>query len=750
MKLSALIIKARFIIFAMFAAAAVYCVLSIGKVKINPDLRTFLPANSETRRGLAVMKDEFATYASTTVMIKDVTYSKAELISADFAAVPHVSDVSFDESEAHFTDNCALFNISFDGPEDNKDVHDAIMAVTETAKQYDCYISGDTGVNYNSLLAEEMVGVIAISAVVIVLVLLFTSRAFFEVIIFFVVFAFAALLNMGTNFWLGEVSAITNSVAIILQLALAIDYAIIFSHRYQDEAAKNENTKAALTSALAHSIKEISSSSLTTISGLLALTLMQFRLGYDLGVVLAKGIICSMLTVFLLMPGLILLFSKPLKRTSHRMLVPNITGWGNFLAGKKFLFIVIFVLILPFAFFFSEKSEFAFNDSTVTEIIPSEYRTAIKEIKEKFGSTTALAVLLPSGDYEKERRVISEVSDFSEIKSGNGLAGLMLNDDTYLTDDVNAAKIAGLLNIPMDQAKLLFKGYSLTHGGLSGLFGGDEVNEAPLVDLLLFLLEKIDDGTVSLNAEQTEMMETFRAPLERGVKQLHGQKYDRLVFTTSLPAEGSESVSLLEKIRESAMKYYEKDDIIIVGDITSARDLHDSYEVDSLKISLLTIGFVFIILLISFRNIAAALIMIFVIQGSIWINFSFPYLTGSRPSFVTHMIVCAIQMGATIDYAIVFMSRYIALRSGNDKKSAAALAVNESFPTLLTSGTIMATAGFIISRRVSDVYVGHIGLAVGRGALISMLLVLSVLPQLAMFFDRHIIKTSDNLEEQRL
>ena len=141
------------------------------------------------------------------------------------------------------------------------------------------------------------------------------------------------------------------------------------------------------------------------------------------------------------------------------------------------------------------------------------------------------------------------MSDFSEIKSGNGLAGLMLNDDTYLTDDVNAAKIAGLLNIPMDQAELLFKGYSLTHGGLSGLFGGDEVNEAPLVDLLLFLLEKIDDGTVSLNAEQSEMMETFRAPLERVVKQLHGQKYDRLVFTTSLPAEGSESVSLLEKIR---------------------------------------------------------------------------------------------------------------------------------------------------------------------------------------------------------
>ena len=184
----------------------------------------------------------------------------------------------------------------------------ALETLREKLSGYDLYIHTQIGYDFAGQIAHEMGGVLGIAAVVIAVILLFTSRSYFEVVIFFIVFFFAALFNMGTNFWLGEISSIANSIAIILQLALAIDYSIIFSHRYQDEALLNPSTRAALEKSLAESILEISSSSLTTISGLGSLLLMQFRLGWDLGMVLSKGILFSLLSVFLLMPGLIALF----------------------------------------------------------------------------------------------------------------------------------------------------------------------------------------------------------------------------------------------------------------------------------------------------------------------------------------------------------------------------------------------------------------------------------------------------------
>ena len=307
------IVRGRFVIFALFILAGIFCALSLGRVRVNSDLTVFLSKETETRRGITAMAEEFTTYGSARILVEDVPYDDASALASRIGEIEHVYEVAFDESEAHYKNGNALFTVSFD--------EDALGAGAGAAMEEiralldglpeESFISSEVGFDYQSLLASEMVVVLALAAAVIVAVLLFTSRSYFEIVIYFVVFAVAALLNMGTNYWFGEISSITNTVAVILQLALAIDYAIIFSHRYQDEAEKAESDRAAIVPALAHSIVEISSSSLTTVSGLVALMLMQFRLGYDLGIVLAKGVICSMLTVFLLMPGLILLFPRP-------------------------------------------------------------------------------------------------------------------------------------------------------------------------------------------------------------------------------------------------------------------------------------------------------------------------------------------------------------------------------------------------------------------------------------------------------
>ncbi|MBR3383288.1 MAG: MMPL family transporter [Clostridia bacterium] len=737
-----LIVSLRYVIFALFAVACVYCAMSMGKVRINSDLTAFLPDRAETRRGLTVMEEEFVTYGTAQIMVSNVTYERAEALAEAIADVDHVTGVTFDDTKAHYKNAAALFVVSFDGQDDDPALSESMDEIKAIVAPYDNAVMTQVGSDYSAKLAEEITGVLLIAAIVIFAVLLFTSRSYFEVVIFAVVFVVAALLNMGTNFWLGEISSITNSIAVILQLALAIDYAIIFAHRYQDEAAAGPTEKDALIRALSKSIVEISSSSLTTVSGLIALTLMQFRMGYDLGIVLSKGIICSMLTVFLLMPGLILLFPRAMKRTEHRSFVPDITGWGRFLMKRGWLFLVIFALILPFAVVFSSKAEYAFSDSAVSELIPSESRMQMHKIIDSFDPSTTVAVLVPTGDYEKEKAILREAEALPEIKSAVGLANIEVKDGACLTDGFTPRMLSELLDIEIEEARLLFRLYGVENKQYGAVLDTSGSYRVPLVDMLLYLFEKTDQGLVPLDEEQAGRIADLRGELERGVAQLRGENYDRLVLTASVPTEGEESVALVEKVREMAERRCGEGSVLVLGEITSARDLRDSYKSDSVLINVLTIVFVFVILLFTFKSPVAAAVLVFVIQGSIFINFSFQYVTNTTSLFVTNMIVSAIQMGATIDYAIVIMNRYLALRKQMPKKEAMAHAVNESFPTVVTSGAIMTVAGLVIAFRVTDVYIGHIGLAVGRGALISVILVLTVLPQLIVLFDKAIEKTT--------
>ena len=740
------IVRSRAIIILAFIVAAVYCALSVGRVRVNSDLTAFLSPETETRQGLTVMQEEFITYANDSIMVANITFERAESLRETIETYQGVASVAFDDTPAHYTSASALLSIAYSGPGSDADVKEAREQVSALLAPYDTYNYSMDLASYSDQLAEEMVGVVLIAVIVIVAILLFTSRSYFEVVIFIIVFVFAALLNMGTNFWLGEISTITNSIAIILQLALAIDYAIIFAHRYQDEALVYDSYRQALIEALSKSIIEISSSSLTTISGLVALMLMQFRLGYDLGMVLAKGIVCSLLTVFLLMPGLIMLFPRAIRRTAHKTLIPNIQPWGRFLMKSGYVFVWIFLLLLPAAIWCSNHTTYAFNDSSVTELVYNENRAAMHKITDTFANSTAIALLVPAEDFEKEKLVLAEVEALPEIRTATGLANIKIDDEHVLTDRYTPRMFSELMDIPAEEASLLFQAYGVQHEEYQAIFGSPENYQVPLVDMFLFLFDLIDRGVVTLKDERMEEVSDLRQTLDMGLDQLRGEHWNRMAFTADVPVEGEESTALVETIRAIAERQYGAGTVLVIGDVTSARDLHDSYTGDSRLISLLTIAFVFTILLCTFRTVIGSVILVFVIQGSIWINFSFPFLEGSVPSFVTNMIVSAIQMGATIDYAIVLMNRYQVLKQEMPKKQAMALAVNQSFPTVLTSGAIMTIAGLLIAYRVSDVYVNHIGLAVGRGAFISVILVLSVLPQLLVLLDKAVDKTRFRLD----
>lgn len=741
-KISTFIVEKRNIIYLLFIAAVVYCAMSVGKTQVNSDLTSFLPPETQTRRGLQIMESEFTTYAGAEIMISNVTLDIAEDLSKELEQVDGVSMVTMDDTKEHFNSASALLTVSFNGGEQEERIKIALEQCREIVEEYDYYVDSLIGYDMVKEIAGQMDTILIAAILIIIGVLLFTSKSYFEVVVFLIVFGVAAVLNMGTNYLLGEISAITNSIAIILQLALAIDYAIIFCHRYQEDREICATAKEALIESLAKSIIEISSSSLTTVSGLLALTLMQFRIGYDLGIVLTKGILCSLITVFLLMPGLIMMFNKPIDKTKHRNLVPDISGWGRFLVKTKGIFAISLILVIPIAFYVSNKCDYVFAEKSIDAIRESEKRKIQNKIASTFERTEIIALLVPRGDYEKEKAVIKEVQELEKIRTVTALGAIEIEDGKMLTDLYKPRDLAELVDMDIEMINMMYTLYGLTNEQYQPIFGNVEDYAVPLLDIFEFMFEKIDQGMVELDEDKSEMLNDLRGPLDEGLVQLQGEDMVRMVFTAAVPTEGKESKELVNEILEIAKSHYgEDEEVLAIGEITSAAELQESFLGDNIKISILTALFVFVILLFTFKSFGTALLLVALIQGSIWINFSFPVLTGKNLFFMAYLIVSAIQMGATIDYAIVMTNRFQTLKEEMEVKEAVVRAVSDSFPTILTSGSIMIAAGFLIGYLTTDVNIGSIGLALGRGALISVILIMTALPQILLYGNKFMEKT---------
>lgn len=268
MRLARFIVDKRKALYLVFLAAVVFCAASVNKVSVNNDITAYLPADTETRRGLTLMEQEFTTLGSGQFLLTNITYDNARQLADTIEQVSGVSSVEFDDTDAHYIGSSALLTVTFDGEVDDPVSLDAMDKVKAIVEPYDVYIYSEVGLDMSAQLQSEMGIILVIAAIVIVIVLLFTSKSYMEVPVYIIVFAVAAVLNMGTNYWFGEVSFITNSVAVVLQLALAIDYAIIFCHRYMEERETKPAREADI-AALSKAIVEISSSSLTTISGMI-------------------------------------------------------------------------------------------------------------------------------------------------------------------------------------------------------------------------------------------------------------------------------------------------------------------------------------------------------------------------------------------------------------------------------------------------------------------------------------------------
>lgn len=743
-KVASFIVDRRNLFFLIYIFAILFSIFSIGWVQVENDITTYLPDDTETRQGLTVMNDNFVTYGSARVMVSNVSYEKAMSLKEQLEDIDGVTSIDFDNSKDSFNNGSALFSVTFDGEVDDEVSKSAMNEIKEELKDYDFYVDSEVGVDTSADLANEMVVIVIVAAIIIVIVLTLTSRSYAEVPVLIMTFGVAAILNMGTNFLCGKISFISNSVTVVLQLALAIDYAIILCHRFSDEHETLPAREACIV-ALSKAIPEISSSSLTTISGLAALGFMHFGIGLDLAIVLIKAIFCSLLSVFTLMPGLLMLFSKLIDKTGHKKLLPEIDMVGKFANKTKYIIPPIFLVLICVAFFFSNKCPYVYSYNDLETAKASDAQIARSHIKANFGNNNMVAVIVPSGNYDNQRNILKEIDRLDGVKSSMGLANIEAMDGYMLADALSPREFSELANLDYEVAKVLYSAYALKYDQYGELINGVGNYKVPLFDMFMFLKGEMDDGNVYLNGDVQETLDDLFDQLDKAKLQLQSDDYSRMVVYLDLPEESEATTLCLDKIHEIIAKYYDED-YYVVGNSTSAIDLSSSFIGDNTLISILSALFVIIILLFTFQSAGLPILLIIVIQGSIWINFAVPTLMDEPLYFLGYLIVNSIQMGANIDYAIVISSHYSELKKKMESKEAIVEALNSSFPTIFTSGSILASAGVLISKMTTNPVIAAIGECLGRGTIVSIILVFFVLPQILVLGDKIIEKTSFKIE----
>ena len=729
LRLATHIVDKRNLVFLLVGIALIFSLAAKGWVSVENDLTAYLPSDSETKEGLDVMEKQFITYGSANIMAANVSYEEAEALFNEIKSIEGVQRVDFDDTTEHFNHASALYSVTFDYPENDPACLDALAAVKAALEPRDTYVSTSLGDTSAELIQKEVNMITAFVAVIVVLVLTFTSQTYAEVPIIGLTFVVAAVLNTGTNFLMGTISFVSNSVTTILQLALSLDYAVIYCNRFKEEKATHDLREAVIIS-LSKAIPEVGASSLTTIGGLIAM------------VCLIKAIFFSLLTVFTVMPGLLMLMGGLMEKTKHKSFVPKVPFVGRFAYATRFLIPPVFLLLIVGAVSLSDRCPYVYGYDTLVTPRSNEMQIADKMIGETFSSRTVVAVVVPGGDYGEEQALIRDLEAFDQVDSVTAIANSDAIGGYKLADKLSPREFSELMKLDYETAEFLYSAYAVHNTAYDKLISGISKYRVPLIDMLLYVSEKADDGYFALDPDQADTLSDARALMLMGKQQLEGDDYDRMLVYLTLPEAGEETYRFTDVIRRTAQEHYPKKTVYVVGNSTNQYEFEKSFRVDNVVVSVVSILIVLGVLLFTFKSAGMPVLLILVIQGSIWLNFSWPTLVHEDVFFLTQLVVSSIQMGANIDYAIVIASRYMENIRTMDRKAAIVEAMDFAFPTILTSGTILAVSGILISRITTECTINGIGEAIGRGTIISIVLVMFVLPQILILGGKILEKTS--------
>ena len=742
-RLSEIIVDKRNLIFFIIIIGVIFSLFSMTWVEVENDLSSFLPDKSDSKAGVDVMMDEFTLFGTAQIMVANITLDEAYEIQQKLQNIDGVQMVDFANDAAHYNNASACYTLTFKYAQNDPLCEEGLDLIKKEMSDYDIYISSDIGNPMGAILDGEIVLIMVVASIIILTMLTLTSRSLVEIPVILITFLAAMMFNMGTNFIYGKISFVSNSVTSLLQLALSLDYAVILLNRFREEREKLP-LREAVVEALSKSVPEVFGSSLTTVGGMVAMMFMQFKLGPDMATCLIKAILLAMLSVFVFMPGLLMVFGNAIKKTEHRSLVPKVPFIGKFAYASRKIVAPIFICVIIIAMFVSSACPFAYGYYSQESVKLNEQSLARKMISENFGSTNMIAMIVPTVDYDTEAALLKELESYDEVASTMGLANTVAMDGYTLADGLTPRQFAELANLDFEIACAAYTAYALANEEYSGIISDISKYEVPLIDMFLFVAELVDEdtGLIALEGEEAEMLASAKELMGSALDMLLGKSYSRMVIYLNMPEDSEETFAFIDKMEEIAQSYYPDGEVYLIGNSTTAKDFKESFEIDNIVVTAVSIITVLLVLLLSFKSIAMPVILILVIQGAIWINFSIPSLMETPLFFLGYIIISAIQMGANIDYAIVIATRYNELKHELPKREAIIETMNFAFPTVITSGFILSITGLLIGYMSSEATISSLGMNLGRGTIISIILVLFVLPQLLLVGDKLVDKTT--------
>lgn len=669
------IIKHKKTVIFTFGLSLVLCFICSKFVSVNYDVNDYLPDDSKSTISLDIMEDEFeGGIPNARVMVSNITIPEALEIKDKLLNIDGVQDVTWlddvvnitepietldrETVQDYYKDEAALFTVTVD---QNK----RIEAVNEIRN-----LIGDdnamAGSVVNTVVATEATSkevskIILFIIPICLIVLAITTTSWFEAILFMLTIGVAIMLNQGTNLLFGEISFVTNAAGNVLQLAVSMDYAIFLLHKFTEFRLQGLEPEEAMVQASVKSVGSIFSSGITTVIGFAALILMRFKIGPDMGIVMAKAIALSLVTVIILLPVLTMYCYKIIDKTEHKLLIPKFDKFANCVRKIMIPLVIIFLIVMVPSYLAQTKNTFDYGSSKIFDE-STKLGSDTKIIEDTFGKSNSLVIMVPKGDFATEKELSNELKEIEQVSS---------------------------------------------------------------------IISYVDNAGVEIPTQYVD---------ESILSKLISEKYSRMVINVKMDYEGEESFKIIEQIKDIVSEYY-GDDYYLAGESVSTYDLMDVITCDNIRVNLIAIGAVFLVLLIAFKSILLPLILVLVIETAIWINLGIPYFIGSSLHYIAYLIISTVQLGATVDYAILLSNTYVDNRRIYLKKEVLLKTISSVTLAILTSATILTIAGLLLGIISTHGIIKQLGILIARGTVLSTIIVLFVVPGLLYVFDKPIQKT---------
>lgn len=683
-KFGKVVVKLRIPILVLSFLLLIPSVLGYFNTRVNYDILYYLPSDIDTMQGQDILLDDFGKGAYAMVVVDGMNKSNVSKLVKKVEEVDHVasvisysgvvgddvpSEILPDKFRSYFENEdsgATLFAIFFDDTTSSDDTMKAIQEVRDVTDNQ-CYIAGMSAVVTDTkTMAEKETPFYVLVAVVLVCIVLAIFMDSFLVPVFFMLsIGMAIVYNLGSNYFLGEVSYITKALAAVLQLGVTLDYSIFLWHSYKEAKEETpDDHHEAMAVAIGNTLTSVVGSSITTVAGFIALCFMSFTLGLDLGVVMAKGVVLGVIGCVTILPSLILTFDKALEKTMHREIMPNFDKPARWIVNHSWIFLIIFVLLLGPAIYGYNNTKVYYD---LSDTLPEKLNCsqANKMLAENFDGTNSIYMILADSNLSAEdsNAMMNEVNDLDGIS-------FALSIDSAL---------------------------------------GGEIPTEMLPDSL--------------------------------VSELKGDEYQIMMVSTNYTIASDEINDQINKVDAIAKKYDAKS--MVIGEAPCTKDLITITDKDFKTVSAVSIVAIFFIIFFVLKSISLPVILVAAIEFAIFVNMGIPYYTGTTIPFISSVVIGTIQLGATVDYAILMTTRYKRERAaGNSKKEAISIALGTSIPSIIVSALGFFAATFGVGMIASVDMIASLCTLMARGAIISMFVVIFVLPSLFVLLDKVIIHTS--------